>query len=201
MTKSEIPEALLNTAAKLFLEKDYHSVSIREIAELSNTTSAMINYYFGSKYQLFEEAIKQEYQKILNVLDEVMNQEEILDFTVITRNVLNIYNENPNISKFIIKTILLRQGPGSDFVKKSFESERAIIKKWVARVIKEGLVDEKVNSEVARIAFMSLTLLPSLMRESLIESYGKDKHTEFLDEFSDFAGEIMQHGLRPKKKK
>ena len=40
---------LIHSAAKLFLQKNFNSVSIRELAEVANTSSGMIAYYFKSK--------------------------------------------------------------------------------------------------------------------------------------------------------
>ncbi len=196
----DIAKTLLKQATKLFLEKDFHSVSIREIAKRAGTSSGMINYYFGSKHGLFEEMIKLEHSKVLVILDDIIEQQEILDFSDIVTNVMQVYEANPSMPKFIIKTLLLRQGPGSQFLKDSFEAEKNLVYKWVKRVIIEGKVDQDLNSEVARISFMCLTLLPSMMRDSLISSYGESGHKDFLQEFSEFAGGMLMYGFKPKSK-
>jgi AcrR family transcriptional regulator len=47
-------EQLLLAAIKLFAERDYDAVSVRDIAAAAHTNVAMISYYFGSKEKLFE---------------------------------------------------------------------------------------------------------------------------------------------------
>ena len=63
---------LLEAGSKLFLENDFYSVSLREIAEKAQTTSAMINYYFNSKHGLFEEMVIYQYGKIMNTFAEML---------------------------------------------------------------------------------------------------------------------------------
>ncbi len=46
MTKQEI---ILNAGAKLFAERSYHSVGIRDITKEAGVNSAMISYYFRGK--------------------------------------------------------------------------------------------------------------------------------------------------------
>jgi len=51
MTKQQKPakERIMKAAAKMFSERGYHKVTIREIADATGINSAMIYYYFSSK--------------------------------------------------------------------------------------------------------------------------------------------------------
>ena len=129
-----------------------------------------------------------------------MFQQELLNFTDIISHVMQVYGNNPNMPKFIIKTLLYRQGPGSQFMQETFEKERQVVGAWVDRVIKEGKVDRDVNAEVVRIAFLCLTLLPSMMLDNLKASYGEQGLEEFKQEFAQFAGGMLNYGLKPKSK-
>ncbi|MCG7588514.1 TetR/AcrR family transcriptional regulator [Photobacterium sp. OFAV2-7] len=198
---NQVAERLLKSAAKLFLEKDFHSVSIRMIAEDAGTSSGMIKYYFNSKYGLFEEMLKQEYGKILTILHEIIRQEELLDFPHIIRRVLDVYHSDPNIPKFIVRTWMFKQSAGSRFLLDSFEFEKRLVHQWVEEVIEEGKVDRNVDSEVVRIAFMSLTLLPSMMQDLLAKSYGEEEYQQFLNHYADFCGNMLLSGVKPKSTK
>lgn len=50
-------ETLLDAAERLFAEKGFDGVSIRELTQAAGTNLASVNYYFGSKENLFAEAI------------------------------------------------------------------------------------------------------------------------------------------------
>jgi AcrR family transcriptional regulator len=52
MTKREL---IFNAAAKLFAERSFNSVGIRDIANEAGVNSAMISYYFGGKANLLRE--------------------------------------------------------------------------------------------------------------------------------------------------
>ena len=51
-------EKILNTTLELIKEEGFESVTIRKIAELSDTNIALVNYHFGSKEKLISETIK-----------------------------------------------------------------------------------------------------------------------------------------------
>lgn len=192
-----IPDRLLDCACELFLEKDFHSVSIRTLAKHAGTSSGMIKYYFNNKQGLFEAMIKREYGRILDILQGVIMQEELLDFTHIINQVMSIYEDNPNMPKFIAKTYLLRQGPGSHFLHEMFEYEQRTIKDWVVQVIKEGKIDRSTNAEVVRMAFMSITLLPGMMQDTLKHSYGEEGYQDFRQKYAAFTGGMILNALIP----
>jgi len=194
----EVADRLLDCACELFLEKDFHSVSIRALAEQANTSSGMIKYYFNNKQGLFEAMIKREYGRILDILHGVIMQEELLDFTLIMNQVMEIYEANPNMPKFIAKTHLLRQGPGSHFLNEMFEYERRTIQNWVVDVIKEGKIDRDTDAEVVRMAFMSLTLLPAMMQDTLKHSYGTEGYQTFRQNYATFCGDMILNAVKPK---
>lgn len=55
--KTDTRAALLDAAEKLFLEKGYEAVSIREITEAANANVAAINYHFSGKVNLYREVL------------------------------------------------------------------------------------------------------------------------------------------------
>ena len=46
-------QAILFAAQKLFAERGYHAVTIRQIAEAAKVPLALVGYYFGQKHELF----------------------------------------------------------------------------------------------------------------------------------------------------
>lgn len=49
---------ILEVASKLFAEKGYANVSVRDVCKYTNTTPPMIYYYFGSKKGLFNAVVR-----------------------------------------------------------------------------------------------------------------------------------------------
>lgn len=52
-TKSDRRQAILLAAEKLFSQRGYHGVSIRQIAQEAGVPLALVAYYFGQKHELF----------------------------------------------------------------------------------------------------------------------------------------------------
>lgn len=60
----EVRERILDVATHLFIDNGYKGTSVRDIAAKSETNVAMVNYYFRSKYNLFEMV----FEKTLNAV-------------------------------------------------------------------------------------------------------------------------------------
>jgi AcrR family transcriptional regulator len=53
-------ERLLDAAARLFAEKGFHAVSVRDVTRRARANLASVGYHFGSKEQLFVDALCRE---------------------------------------------------------------------------------------------------------------------------------------------
>lgn len=67
MAEKKIPtrQLLLETAGELFAEHGFAATSVKMIAERSHQNIAAVNYHFGSKQNLLNEALKFVLQKIM----------------------------------------------------------------------------------------------------------------------------------------
>lgn len=96
MTKKEL---IFHAGAKLFAQKTFDTVGIREIANEAGVNSAMISYYFGGKVGLLREIFLQFCQRVKHQADNSMrssdNTHELVDHIV--RNLLNDSYEYPDI--------------------------------------------------------------------------------------------------------
>lgn len=70
-TSQDAREKLLVAATKLFAEKGYAGVSIRQLGEEAGVNSAMISYYFGSKEGLYESVITAQYESLLGKFEKI----------------------------------------------------------------------------------------------------------------------------------
>ncbi|WP_255211071.1 TetR family transcriptional regulator [Methylogaea oryzae] len=64
-TADPVRARLLKAALECFLADDYHRVTTRRIAAMAGANVSMIRYYFGSKEGLYEEAIRDTLQPLL----------------------------------------------------------------------------------------------------------------------------------------
>jgi len=73
---STLRDDIMDAAESRFAQTGYAGTTLREIAESAHVTQALINYYFGSKYGLFEETFLRRGQKIstqrMELLDSLL---------------------------------------------------------------------------------------------------------------------------------
>ena len=193
---SNVRNRLLEAGSKLFLENDFHSVSLREIAEKAQTTSAMINYYFKSKHGLFEEMVIYQYGKIMNTFAEDALKGEPLDHIVIIKKVLQVYRDNPGLAHFIVKTTAIQSGPGSQFLRDMFHFEKDMTEKMAIEHKQKGIVREEVDVEVMRILSICVTIFPAYMADGLRSLYGSDEeYDDFENRFANVVGSLMSKAV------
>lgn len=83
-------EKILQTAHKLFSEKGFSAVGVREIAKAAEVNVAAINYHFGNKDKLYAETVSVSLNKTLNDISEIYHE---LGDKVTTESLsLGIYN-------------------------------------------------------------------------------------------------------------
>ncbi|WKG03492.1 TetR/AcrR family transcriptional regulator [Mycolicibacterium sp. HK-90] len=63
-------EAILDSAVRHFAEAGYDGAGVREIAQDAGVTAMMVNRYFGSKEQLFAEAVDTSFAPALFIAEQ-----------------------------------------------------------------------------------------------------------------------------------
>ncbi len=66
-------DAILDTSAKLFSERGYKEVSIRDIAQACGMTNAALYYHFKNKEDLFLAMLQRDHERNLQSLQEAAN--------------------------------------------------------------------------------------------------------------------------------
>ena len=81
-TAERTEKAIIEAAARLFLEKGYASTSTTEIAKEAGCNQAMVHYYFRTKDRLFEAVFADKFQgfvsSIMNISEGDLPFEEKL---------------------------------------------------------------------------------------------------------------------------
>jgi len=105
----EVKDRILNEAQKLFIKNGFKGTSVRDIAKASGTNVAMVNYYFQSKYNLFEiifeEAMDVLTSRVFETLTSDMPIFELVETWI--HNYYEILFEYPQIAAFILNEVTL----------------------------------------------------------------------------------------------
>ncbi len=106
---SEVKDRILNEAQKLFIKNGFKGTSVRDIAKASGTNVAMVNYYFKSKYNLFEiifeDALDVLTKRIFETITSDLPIYELIETWIHTY--YEILFEYPQIAAFILNEVSL----------------------------------------------------------------------------------------------
>ncbi|MDP1774343.1 MAG: TetR/AcrR family transcriptional regulator [Methylobacter sp.] len=195
-TADPVRERLLKAALDSFLSDDYHKVTTRLIAEKADANISMIRYYFGNKEGLYEEMIRDTMNPLLNVLDGQM-----LDSVDGFKDFFNLYYETmskrPEFPKLILKVLALNQGPGRRFIQQLLERGRTRGAKKVEDMKSVGQITPSLDPDIVRMAFVSLAMMPILLKDVFEEQMGRTMDADFLEKLAAFNGYLFSTGLTP----
>jgi AcrR family transcriptional regulator len=151
---------ILVTALHLFAEKGFEGTSVRDIAEKASVNVAMVNYYFGSKDQLFQQILETKFSATRGLLDEIFKDPSLSSIEKINK-VVDAYIErffNQRIfHRLIHQELLLHQREDLQVSIVNYLSNNTqVLKKIICAGIKSGEF-KKVDIELT-IASLAGTL-------------------------------------------
>jgi AcrR family transcriptional regulator len=191
-----VRERLLKAALDSFLSDEYHKVTTRLIADKADANISMIRYYFGYKEGLYEEMIRDTMSPLLNILDGKMlnSVEGFKDFFYLYYETMS---KRPEFPKLILKVLALNQGPGRRFIQQLLERGRTRGAKKVEDMKSAGKVAPSLDPDIVRMAFVSLAMMPMLLKDIFEEQMGRTMDAAFLEKLATFNGHLFSTGLAP----
>lgn len=199
MDKSDeksVQQRLLNAAMHCFLDDDYHRVTTRQIATTANTNVSMIRYYFGNKEGLYEEMIRNVLLPLLDVLESSLLS-STKGFTEYFQIYYRTMQENPRFPSLVLKVLALNHGPGKRFIYQLLERGRQRSKETFDLLKQRGLVEKDLDADMVRIAFVSLAMMPMLLKPVFEAQIEREMDTEFLEQLATINGRFFSAGLLP----
>ena len=105
---SEVKKRILKEAQLLFIKNGFKGTSVRDIAKASDTSVAMVNYYYQSKYKLFEiifeEALDVLTKRIFATITSDLPFFELIEVWIHTY--YEILFQYPQIAAFILNEVI-----------------------------------------------------------------------------------------------
>lgn len=185
---------LLKAALECFLADEYHKVTTRMIADKAGANISMIRYYFGNKEGLYEEMIRDTLKPLLDMLDSRM-MSDAGGFAEYLRLYYDTMRKHPEFPKLILKVLALNQGPGRRFILQLLERGRSSGTKKLEALKDAGHVDSALNPDIARMAFVSLSMTPMLLKDIFEEQLGGQMGDKFFNDLAAFNGKLLVAGM------
>lgn len=190
------PEALIKAALNCFLNDEYQKVTTRQIAAEAGVNASMIRYYFGNKEGLFEDMIRQTLTPLIDAMSnpEMNKMDGFKDFFKLYYRTMS---HNPKFPVLILKIMALNHGPGKNVLRQLFERGKSRGINTVDSLKENNEVDHGIDFDILRISFVSLAMMPMLVKNTFEENIEKEMDEAFLDKLAIFNGQLMTKGLAP----
>ena len=149
-------EKLLAAATRLFAEKGFAGVSIRQLAETAGVNSAMISYYYSGKEGLYEAVLTTQYERLLKNFEAIAAvtapvEEKIRRYADVIRR--NHTDEQPLMAR-LIQGELTNPTACMEKVVRNYTSRIARI---VSGIMQEGIDSGQLRQDIPPI-FATLAL-------------------------------------------
>lgn len=193
-TQDPVYARLLKAALECFLSDEYQKVTTRMIADKANTNISMIRYYFGNKEGLYEEMIRDTQKPILDMLDSSA-MTDVGGFAEYLRLYYDTMHKHPEFPKLMLKVLALNHGPGRRFILQLLERGRTSGARKLEELKAGGQIDKSLDPDIVRMAFVSLSMMPMLLKEIFEDQMGGKMDEAFLHKLSDFNGRLLVAGM------
>ncbi|MDR1161256.1 MAG: TetR/AcrR family transcriptional regulator [Tannerellaceae bacterium] len=197
---SEVKERILEVARELFIKNGYKGASIRDIAAASETNVAMVNYYFHSKYNLFEIIFEEAFNRLQRKIFSTLTSD--LPFFELIETVINSYYdmliEYPQIPIFILNEV--NQNPERLSERIREKDPHSIFRRMAERIKEE---EEKGNiKETPPLDFLlnmlSLCVFPFIFRNlgSHVAGVSQGEYTEMVVNHKKYVIQFVINALK-----
>ena len=203
MTEDQTRDRILDAAEKLFAEKGFDAVSVREITSAAKTHLSAVNYHFGSKKDLYLEVFRSRWLERARMVRrpfEALEHQDGLSPGTIIRTLAKTSLENPltveerlRHGQLIIRE-LAKPGEALDLV---FEAHIQPTLELINRLL-SGALGREVDPERMMLYSLSLGALVLYFtgaQTAVSRLIGREYDPEFISRLVDHITDFALSGL------
>ncbi len=197
----EVRDKILLTSRKLFMQNGYNGTSVRDIATASGTNVAMVNYYFGSKYNLFGQVFEEVFDflvgKVFYTLTSDLPFFEMLEAWL--DSYYDILSEYPQMPNFILNEANINPERMVKIGKDKNPLEvYDVIKKKIEDEIAKGTIRE-TSPENLLLSILSLGIFPFVFDNiaTAVLNISLENYIDMLRKHKKFVVEFLKSALKP----
>lgn len=194
--KSKEPrERILEVSARLFSQKGYSAIGVREIAKEAEVNISMISYYFNGKLGILKTIIEKYFQdldKILNAVKSLnLPREEALRMMI--RNIVYLIKNKTDFCKVAILEMPFDVPEIQEFKVKMLEQYIRMIRESFHDGM-PGASDNEQNMIIGP-ALISLIFSNFILGQTLESVYKIDYSNKFYDKYSNTISTLFISGI------
>lgn len=198
-SQSTTEEKIKEAARKLFVEKGFGSATTRDIAECAETNIALVNYYFRSKENLFQEVFQESFAHTFLPVARMLNDDFPLEVKIykFVDQMTEMLKQDPVMPLFVLSEM---RGPHSKMCEIMLESgalESNGFQEQLDREAAKGNI-RKVDALQVETSLMSMVLFPFLSMNILKMKHQMDDAAfdQFVEARKKIVPEIILSYLR-----
>jgi len=181
-------DKIIRAADKLFTQKGYAATRTRDIAEEAGTNLALLNYYFGSKENLFKKVVQEKLKMLLGAIGPVLSNEHISledKIRTITENYTNLLLEHEELPIFILNELTVNKVLFAEITQNTRQNAQPVLENQLKeRGVEMSATDLIINT-------LSMIIFP-FVAKPLITSSGLVKEDEFVGFVTERKAKIVQ---------
>jgi len=198
---SEVKSKILKEAQILFIKNGFKGTSIRDIAKASGTNIAMVNYYFKSKYNLFEiifeDALDIFTKRIFATITSDLPFFELIETWIHTY--YELLFEYPQIAAFILNEVSLNpEGLTQRIKNRNPYNSFSQIEKRIEEEVEKGTI-RKTPAADFLLNILSMCMFPFMfgnLAKTLME-IPQNIYDELIANHEKYVIEFTINALRP----
>lgn len=201
MKKSKKTEQkIFEVATQLFLEKGVDRTSVREIASKAGINLALMNYYFRSKENLFDNIISELVKKSSDRIISLLNSDLPLDKKIkeYCAEYIDMLIENPLLVSFVMS--ILHRSPEKiseiSVMKNLYSTEK--FNDQIKEEIKKGNI-RKIDTKHLFVDIVSLIAFPFAIQTLIMDknNLDKDGFIKYMEERKTLVPDLLLRSLKP----
>ena len=188
----------MKAAERLFSQRGFSSVSIRELAAEADVTPAMIHYYFGSKSGIYKALLDSVIERLLSrigqALEEGLGSEDRLTLLVDVFASASI--KDPWLPSLILREVILNEGNFREYFIENYASKVAtLIPHRITQEIEADRFRSDLNPNLAFVSLLGMTAFPFLARPVMEKIFSFPYDESFEHEFIQHTSRLFLHGV------
>lgn len=187
---------LLTVALGLFVNNDYHKVSLRAIALQANLDPGLIRYYFKSKLGLFCALVKESAEPVQAQFTSVSSKLSPDSPAQLMQTYYRVMSENPNFPKLIFRIASMPKSQVNTELLNVLTTALNPQDMTLFHNLKEqGLLKDGVDPVCAQMSFFSLMVFPFVAPQFFTNALGICIGPEFMEKLALQNARLLQQGL------
>lgn len=178
MEKATTEKKIIEAAKSIFIKKGYAATRTRDIAEEADINLALLNYYFGSKENLFKLVIEEKFKELFGIVQPVLSDPEISlkeKAAILTNTYSRLLLDDEDLAMFVLNHIRTDK----EMLRNSIKTAKIFTVYVIENQLREGgyrlsVLDFTMNViSLALFPFLSKNLFISagLISDENFESY------------------------------